>query len=146
MRVLADTSIWVDHFRRSDSQLVKALTRQEVVIHSIVVGELATGNLRNRARILADLQALPRVEEVTFAESLNFLEMRKLYGRGLGWNDIRLLAAAMLNRLALWSSDKRLHEAARQLPPDLTQNLSLPTGQSYASAGKEVTPSVLRCN
>jgi predicted nucleic acid-binding protein len=115
MKILVDTSVWVDHFRRSDSRLVQALTRQQVVIHPIVIGELATGNLRNRARTLADLQALPRVEEVAFAESLSFLEMRELYGRGLGWNDIQLLASALLNGLSLWSSDKRLREAARQL-------------------------------
>jgi predicted nucleic acid-binding protein len=115
MRVLADTSVWVDHFRRSDIRLVQALTRQEVVMHPIVIGELATGNLRNRARTLADLQALPRVEEVTFAGSLSFLETRRLYGRGLGWNDIQLLASAVRNGLSLWSSDKRLHEAARDL-------------------------------
>jgi predicted nucleic acid-binding protein len=115
MRILADTSVWVEHFRRSDSRLVQALSRQQIVIHPIVIGELATGNLRNRARTLADLQALPPVEEVTFAESLNFLEMRKLYGRGLGWNDIQLLASAVLNGLALWSSDKRLHDTAREL-------------------------------
>jgi predicted nucleic acid-binding protein len=115
MRILADTSVWVDHFRRSDSGLVQALTRQQIVIHPIVIGELATGNLRNRVRTLADLQALPRVEEVTFAESLSFLEMRKLYGRGLAWNDIQLLASALLNGLSLWSSNKWLREAAREV-------------------------------
>jgi predicted nucleic acid-binding protein len=115
MRILADTSVWVEHFRRSDSRLVQALSRQQIVIHPIVIGELATGNLRNRTRTLADLQALPRVEEVTFAEGLSFLEMRKLYGRGLGWNEIQLLASALLNGLSLWASDKRLREAAREL-------------------------------
>ena len=115
MRILADTSVWVDHFRRSDSRLVQALTQQEVVIHPIVIGELATGNLRNRARTLVDLQALPHIEEATLAESLTFLERRKLYARGLGWNDIQLLASALLNGVSLWSSDKRLDKAAREL-------------------------------
>jgi hypothetical protein len=41
--------------------------------------------------------------------------MRKLYGRGFGWKDIQLLASAVLNGLALWSSDKRLHDTAREL-------------------------------
>jgi predicted nucleic acid-binding protein len=115
VRVLVDTSVWVDHFRRSDSRLIQTLTRQEVVIHPIVIGELATSNLRNRAPTLADLQTLPRVEEVSFAETLSFLEMRRLYGRGLEWNDIQLLASALLNGLSLWSSDKQLHKSAREL-------------------------------
>ena len=69
MRILADTSIWINHFRRSDSRLVQALSQQQVLIHPIVIGELATGKLRDRPGILADLQALPRIEEVTFTES-----------------------------------------------------------------------------
>jgi predicted nucleic acid-binding protein len=102
MRILADTSIWINHFRRSDSQLVQALSQQQVVIHPIVIGELATGNLRDRPGILSDLQALPHVQEVTFTESLNFLEIHQLYARGLGWSDIQLLASALLNGVSLW--------------------------------------------
>lgn len=113
--VLADTSVWIDHFRKSDSRLVGALTRHEVLIHPIVIGELATGNLKNREQTLADLRALPRVDEAAFEECLHFLGSRKLHGKGLGWNDIQLLAAAMLEGLALWSADKRLHHAALDL-------------------------------
>ena len=61
-----DRSIWIHHFRRSDSRLVQALSQQQVLIHPIVIGELATGKLRDRPGILADLQALPRIEEVAF--------------------------------------------------------------------------------
>ena len=115
MRILADRSIWIHHFRRSDSRLVQALSQQQVLIHPIVIGELATGNLRDRPGILADLQALPHVQEVTFTESLSFLEIHQLYARGLGWSDIQLLASALLNGVSLWSSDKRLNAAAREL-------------------------------
>ena len=115
MRILADTSIWINHFRRSDSQLVQALSQQQVLIHPIVIGELATGNLRDRPGILADLQALPHVQEVTFTESLSFLEIHQLYARALGWSDTQLLASALLNGVFLWSSDKRLNAAAREL-------------------------------
>ena len=115
MRILEDTSIWINHFRRSDSQLVQALSQQQVLMHPIVIGELATGNLRDRPGILADLQALPHVQEVTFTESLSFLEIHQLYARGLGWSDIQLLGSALLNGVSLWSSDKRLEAAAREL-------------------------------
>lgn len=110
--ILADTSVWIDHFRHSEPRLVEALVRQEVVMHPLVVGELATGNLRDRAQTLS---ALPAAGEATFGECLHFLESRKLYGKGLGWIDIQLLASAVRGSFRLWSSDKRLHDAARNL-------------------------------
>jgi len=113
--ILADTSVWIDHFRHSEPRLVEALVLQEVVMHPLVIGELATGNLRARAQILTDLRALPAASEASFPECLHFLESRKLYGKGIGWIDIQLLASAVLGSFRLWSSDKRLRDAARSL-------------------------------
>ena len=35
-------------------------------------------------------------------------------GRGLGWIDVHLLAAATLARIGLWTLDKRLATTARE--------------------------------
>lgn len=113
--ILVDTSVWIDHFRHSEPRLAEALVRQEVVMHPLVIGELATGNLRDRAQTLSDLRSLPPASEASFGESLHFLESRKLYGKGLGWIDIQLLASALLSSFRLWSSDKRLRDAAKAL-------------------------------
>ena len=43
MMVLADTSIWIDHFRRSDLRLTRFLDRGDVVMHPFVIGELVLG-------------------------------------------------------------------------------------------------------
>lgn len=51
MKVLVDTLVWIDHFRRKDPLLVELLDAVQVVSHSAVIGELACGNLRERARI-----------------------------------------------------------------------------------------------
>ncbi len=110
--ILVDTSVWIDHFRRSDSRLVKALERHEVSIHPIVIGELATGNLISRGQTLLDLQSLPTLSEASFEECLGLIERRKLYGLGLGWNDVHLLASSLLEGIPLWSNDKRLHATA----------------------------------
>ena len=59
MRVLVDTSVWIEHLRRTHPQLVGLLNRGAVVIHPYVVGELACGNMRNREEILRLLQAAP---------------------------------------------------------------------------------------
>jgi len=42
------------------------------------------------------------------------VETRRLYGRGLQWNDIQLLAAAKLSPAPLWTRDHRLATAAEE--------------------------------
>jgi hypothetical protein len=44
-----------------------------------------------------------------------FLETHRLAGRGLGWIDIHLLASAMLSGATLWTVDRGLDDAARDL-------------------------------
>jgi predicted nucleic acid-binding protein len=41
--ILMDTSVWVDHVRRSDAVLAAALNANVVAIHPFVIGELACG-------------------------------------------------------------------------------------------------------
>ena len=115
MMVLVDTSVWIDHFRAALPGLAEALGRQDILIHPLVIGELACGNLKRRVQTLADLRALPRTTEATFDECLNMIELHSLYGKGLGWNDLELLASARLASAWLWSTDKRLREAAQEL-------------------------------
>jgi hypothetical protein len=38
-----------------------------------------------------------------------------LWGRGLGWNDIHLLATALVSRTMLWTRDRILRHAADEL-------------------------------
>jgi predicted nucleic acid-binding protein len=113
--VLADTSVWITHFRRTDPRFADELNRGSVLIHSVVIGELACGNLARRADTLSALGSLPRAVEADFDECLQFLELHHLAGRGLGWSDIQLLASAKLSHVALWSADRRLREASARL-------------------------------
>ncbi len=113
--VLVDTSVWIDHFREALPALAHALERQDVFTHSLVIGELASGNLKRRSQTLVDLRHLPKAEEGTFDECLHLIESYTLYGHGLGWNDLQLLASARLSSTRLWSTDKRLHEVASRL-------------------------------
>mgnify|MGYP002780555591 CR=1 FL=1 len=115
MPVLVDTSVWVQHFRAAVPELVALAAAGEVVTHSVVVGELAVGGLPNRPQTLADLRNLIRVEECTPDDALDFLERHRLFGLGLSWGDVQLLAAADLNGVPLWTLDKRLDEQARAL-------------------------------
>jgi predicted nucleic acid-binding protein len=113
--VLADTSVWIGHFRRSELRLADALIQGQVSMHPIVIGELVTENLKNRARVLKDLQALSRVREASFEECLHLIENQKLSGKGLGWNDVQLLASAKIEGISLWSLDQALQGATKAL-------------------------------
>lgn len=115
MRVLVDTSVWIDHFRRGERQLQDCLASGQVWTHTVVIGELAVGQLRQRAEILRHLQKLPRADEIDLAEGLHLIEEHWLYGQGLSWSDIQLLAAARIDGAALWTRDKALARAAEGL-------------------------------
>ncbi len=113
--MLADTSVWIQHFRRGEPGLMDSLSKGLVLMHPFVVGELACGNLKNRSAILSDLRALPASALASDGEALRFLEERRLWGRGLGWIDMHLLASAALAGCELWTLDKRLADAADEV-------------------------------
>lgn len=114
--ILVDTSVWVDHLRKGDRGLAELLTASTILMHALVIGELACGNLRKRDQILALLKDLPRAGVATDDEVLFFIERHTLMGRGLGFVDVHLLASVALHGTArLWTRDKRLRAAADSL-------------------------------
>ena len=121
--VLVDTSVWIDHIRRPNGNLVDLLQRESVAIHPFVLGELACGNLLRRASVLSDLASLPTPKIADHSEVLELLDRHKFWGRGLGWIDLHLLASARLSGHPLWTLDKRLATAAAEL--DLSDPLQL---------------------
>lgn len=90
--ILVDTPVWVDHWRKIDRGLAALLTASSVLMHPLVIGELACGNLRKRDQILALLKDLPRIAVATDDEVLFFIERQTLMARGLGYVDVHLLA------------------------------------------------------
>lgn len=114
--ILVDTSVWIDHLRAGDPELVALLSSSQVLMHPFVLGELACGNLRNRAEILTLFKDLPQATIATDKEVLFFIERHTLMGRGIGYVDAHLLAAVTLSSGAqLWTRDKRLHTVASEL-------------------------------
>jgi len=113
--MLADTNVWITHFRESDAELISQLNIGFVACHPFIIGELACGNLANRAEILMLLQALPSSPVVEDAEILEFIENNSLMGRGLGYVDIHLLASAIIGNVVLWTHDRRLNDTAMEL-------------------------------
>jgi predicted nucleic acid-binding protein len=113
--ILADTSVWIAHFRHGSDDIRRALEAGEVLCHSHVVGELACGDLRNRNDILEFLRALPAATVATDDEVLTCIERNHLYGTGLGHTDVQLLASALLTPTPLWTHDAALRREARRL-------------------------------
>jgi len=115
MLVLVDTSVWLQHLRRPLPSVVALLTTEDVVTHPVVIGEIAVGNLPDRARTLLSFERLLDLTAQPAAEVLSFVESRALFGRGLSWGDVQLLAAADFNAVPLWTLDKRLEQASQNL-------------------------------
>ena len=113
--VLVDTSVWVQHLRRTLPVLARLLAEGVVAGHPFVVGELACGNLRNRAEILCLLSNLPSAAVAGHEDVLQLIEVRRLMGTGLGWIDVHLLASALLSGFRVWTLDRRLRTAAADL-------------------------------
>ena len=81
-----------------------------------VIGNLALGNVKNRDAVLTALLDLPAAILASDAKVLNFIDRRALFGRGVGYVDAHLLAAARLTAAAkLWMRDKRLRRVADAL-------------------------------
>jgi predicted nucleic acid-binding protein len=113
--VLVDTSVWVEHLRSGNIGLESLLNDGDVVCHPFIIGELACGNLKNRAEIISLLQELPLALQADDEEALHFIEDRKLMGKGIGYVDVHLLMSAILTKSSLWTLDKRLHDVAGKL-------------------------------
>ena len=113
---LVDTSVWIEHFRRSDAWLLRLLADGSVLGHAFVTGEVACGQMPDRPGRLQLLQEVPQARVAEPGEVLVFIERHGLAGSGIGYVDAHLLAAAALTPPArLWSGDRRLAAAARRL-------------------------------
>ncbi|MCP4565402.1 MAG: type II toxin-antitoxin system VapC family toxin [Bosea sp.] len=113
--ILADTSIWIDHFRHTDAELRRVLEEDTLLCHPSVIGELALGSLRDRASVLAFLAAQRQATIATHNEIMVMIEQHGLFSMGIGYTDANLLASVLLDRgSVLWTHDKRLRVAAEK--------------------------------
>lgn len=112
---LIDTSRWAGHLRQRDAIVAKLISDKSAGGHPFVLGELATGNLRNRSRFIADFQSLPQLKVTDEVDVHYLLEARRLWGKGLSWIDLHLLAATTVAGWSLYTGDRAMAEAARQI-------------------------------
>jgi predicted nucleic acid-binding protein len=115
--VLADTSIWVEHFRRANPVLQALAAGDQLLCHPLIVLEVACGSPpAPRQRTIEDMRALQHAVVATHDETLTLMESEHLHASGCGAIDVSLLASVMLTPgAALWTSDKKLNGLARRL-------------------------------
>src|SRR5262249_19830718 len=99
-----------------NAHLQRELSQGQVMVHPLVIAELALGSLQDRTRTLALLDLLPQVRVAQLSEVRALIETRRLYNSGLGLIDIVLIASLLLTPpVLLWTKDKRLRKTAEDL-------------------------------
>jgi predicted nucleic acid-binding protein len=108
--VLADSSVWVAHFRKSNGMLQSLLATDQVLSHPLILLEIACGTPpAPRERTLGDLKKLRQSVIATTEETLELIERERLQDLGCGAVDMSLLASVLLTpNTLLWTVDKNL--------------------------------------
>ena len=115
--VLADTSVWVAHFRSANPVLQSLVAMDQVLCHPLIVLELACGTPpAPRERTLGDLKKLRQAVVATTDETLALIEREQFHDSGCGAIDMALLASVLLTPDTLfWTIDKNLDALATRL-------------------------------
>ena len=115
--VLADTAVWVAHFRRANPVLQSLVAMDQVLCHPLIVLELACGTSPSpRERTIGDLKKLQQAVVATTDETLALIEREQFHDSGCGAIDMALLASVLLTPdTLLWTLDKKLGALAARL-------------------------------
>lgn len=106
--VLVDTSVWIEHLRKTDPLVVRLAANRVLVTHNVVVGEMAVGSYKSRSDVLRELGLLPCLATLAQADCLAAIERLRLWGRGLGWGDVQLVLSAWVTGARLYTFDEPL--------------------------------------
>jgi predicted nucleic acid-binding protein len=123
--VLVDTSVWIRFLAgREPYGLEDLLGRDEVVGHEMVFGELLIGDLGGGRQLIEAYPQMRQAATVPNEEVVEFVSMRRLGGRGVGWVDISILASAVVGGFSLWTADPRFAALAAKLRIGCAPSLS----------------------
>jgi predicted nucleic acid-binding protein len=116
--VLVDTSVWIRALAGRApfaAELDRLLDLGEVSGHELVYGELLIGDRGGRRKLLAAYELIHQAELIPHGEIVRFVCERNLHGRGVGWIDIHLLAAAIVGHMRVWTADTHFSAVAKEL-------------------------------
>lgn len=72
--------MWIAHFRQRDGALAGLRQSDLVLIHPLILGEIACGTPPSRAQTLRDLAHLQQARQAGLQETLDFVERQRLFG------------------------------------------------------------------
>ena len=116
MNVLADSSVWIAHFKEPNEQLQSLLADGKILCHPYIVGEVACGTPPKRRDFIKLLSNLESLTVASHDEVLTTIEVHKLFGRGCGYVDIALVTSLLISEKTLiWTLDHQLEKVAASL-------------------------------
>ena len=109
MKVLIDTSVWIDHLNKPVKELEKILKSPErLLLHPFIRGELSLSNSQKTKILLKELQFFSDIQIATHQEVIEAVNLYKLQGIGIGWIDCHLFTSCKLAGIKLLTHDKIL--------------------------------------
>ena len=85
-------------------------------MHPYIVAEVSLGSLRNRQKILGEMESLLEVRVAQLGEVRHMIEAHALYAKGIGLTDAHLIASCLLTRgTQLWTRDGSMKKVAKTL-------------------------------
>ena len=117
MKLLIDTSAWIEHLKGNTEAIREILLDEGTVLltHSSVIAELMLGGIKSGSEVLVLLNKQEKAIEATSSELLIFIEKYNIIGKGVGIVDCGLLMSCLLSDAALLTYDKKLRELASLL-------------------------------
>ena len=116
--ILVDTSVWIRALMGREpwrTELDRLLGFEMVAGHELVYGELLIGDTGGRGVLLAAYSKIHQAPRISHPEVVRFVQARRLYGRGIGWIDVHLLASALAAGITFWTADARCAVVADEL-------------------------------
>ena len=116
MKIIADTSVWIEFFKYNRSIfpiLRDRLENQEITAVECIFGELLQGVKNNNEQkvILSYWESLPKLDETgIWVKAGTFSSENKLLDKGVGLIDCVIIVLAKENNLKIWTLDKKLSD------------------------------------
>jgi predicted nucleic acid-binding protein len=104
--VIVDTSVWIYHFKKSDTHLIELLSQGLVLMHPFVYLELYLGRPSKKNEIFDKLRVLPSV--LTPNQSTMTKHIDKFHFNGIGLIDVSLIVSALEANAEIYTLDKKL--------------------------------------
>ena len=117
MKIIADTSVWIEFFKNIGGIfpiLRGRLENQEITAVECVFGELLQGVKNNKEQkiILSYWESLPKLDETgIWIKAGTFSSENKMSDKGVGLIDCVIIVLAKENNLKIWTLDKKLSDA-----------------------------------